>query len=483
VEIIYCSECGQMIPPGGIDEGKRYLKSGEPLCPGCYRQLSEEEHSGTTMVVSDRIVEQLASAESEPDYSPKPKTSKLGMKTAKRGRPSAHTLTSSARERRPSGPQGRARKSGGIIWLLVLAGGAALVAILVMAFGGGGEEPSPRREPGPPSMRTDPPPKPAPGPNAVAAEEKEKPAPPKTGPVGGPWRGTWAKMPGKVLPGMGYLGHFAAAFDVKRNRYILADQQFRVWSYSLEEGKWEQFSKSLKGDGKVFPKSMADMSLLYDESADRLLLHGACFANAGEGGFLAFDLAERKWTPLMKPGHQPRVTPIAVIDGLPVRYTGWSLERFDRQKRAWQAVKCSGLPPKREDMGSGVLAYDSFRKRFVLFGGHARHNDTWVYNPKGKAWTQLHPVASPSRRSQHSMCYDPTSDLVVLHGGRQRTDTWVFDAGRNSWFEIKPSQRPSKRTGYLKYHPGRKCVVAWSPNPHEIWALKIEPVPAGEDPK
>jgi hypothetical protein len=39
MEIIYGSKCGKTIPPGGIDDGKRYIKGEEMLCPKGYKHL------------------------------------------------------------------------------------------------------------------------------------------------------------------------------------------------------------------------------------------------------------------------------------------------------------------------------------------------------------------------------------------------------------------------------------------------------------
>ncbi|HOX06094.1 MAG TPA: hypothetical protein PK280_06810 [Planctomycetota bacterium] len=55
MEIVYCSICGKMVPPGGADDGRHYVRNGEPVCPRCYRQLPPEEHSGTTVTASEPV--------------------------------------------------------------------------------------------------------------------------------------------------------------------------------------------------------------------------------------------------------------------------------------------------------------------------------------------------------------------------------------------------------------------------------------------
>ncbi len=56
MELIYCAKCGKKIPPGGPDEGKRYLVDGEPFCPKCYAQRPSDQQTGNTMVETDPVL-------------------------------------------------------------------------------------------------------------------------------------------------------------------------------------------------------------------------------------------------------------------------------------------------------------------------------------------------------------------------------------------------------------------------------------------
>jgi formylglycine-generating enzyme required for sulfatase activity len=55
VEIIYCSQCGDMIPPGGVDRGKHFIKNDQELCRKCYKKLPQQEHDGSTIMAGDGI--------------------------------------------------------------------------------------------------------------------------------------------------------------------------------------------------------------------------------------------------------------------------------------------------------------------------------------------------------------------------------------------------------------------------------------------
>ena len=97
-----------------------------------------------------------------------------------------------------------------------------------------------------------------------------------------------------------------------------------------------------------------------------------------------------------------------------------------------------GSPPGRywHDM-----AYDSNRKRIVLFGGASAAanpaEDTWEYD--GTTWTQLNVVPRPPARSAHAMAFDAARGRVVLNGGYEGTSNWLDDTWEwdgSSWTEI-----------------------------------------------
>jgi hypothetical protein len=118
-----------------------------------------------------------------------------------------------------------------------------------------------------------------------------------------------------------------------------------------------------------------------------------------------------------------------------------------------------------------AMAYDSARKRVVLFGGgtcsdpHCRipvlHNDTWEWD--GTNWTNVTPATgSPSFRAGHAMTYDPARQRVLLFGGWAVTaifnDTWEWDG--KSWTLLAPTTRPAPRFLHgLEYDSTRQRVV------------------------
>ncbi|MFN7971908.1 MAG: kelch repeat-containing protein [Acidobacteriota bacterium] len=80
-----------------------------------------------------------------------------------------------------------------------------------------------------------------------------------------------------------------------------------------------------------------------------------------------------------------------------------------------------------------AMAYDSARRRVVLFGGYkgaARQNDTWEWT--GTSWAPGPAApAALTPRYVHAMAYDASRQRVVLFGGEDgqglRNDTWEYD--------------------------------------------------------
>jgi hypothetical protein len=124
MEIIYCSKCGSMIPPGGIEEGKHLLVDGEPVCGKCAGKLPQAELSRATPT-------QVPATER------KRPTSKLMAAAHKSpGKLPAAPFPEGAAGHRP--------------WIYAAAGGVALLLILAVFIALRGDGPEPYRPPVPP---------------------------------------------------------------------------------------------------------------------------------------------------------------------------------------------------------------------------------------------------------------------------------------------------------------------------------------------
>lgn len=98
----------------------------------------------------------------------------------------------------------------------------------------------------------------------------------------------------------------------------------------------------------------------------------------------------------------------------------------------WVQRTPSVSPPARANPG---MVYDSDRCRVVLFGGRdptigKDYDDTWEYD--GNTWTLVPTADKPSGRHGHVMAYDSHRKRTVLFGGGtidaiRQGDTWEYD--------------------------------------------------------
>jgi len=117
---------------------------------------------------------------------------------------------------------------------------------------------------------------------------------------------------------------------------------------------------------------------------------------------------------------------------------------------SWHRIVTAIAPPPRTHSS---MAYDAARHEVVLFGGVKLttstpegfdpfpYDDTWIWN--GATWRSVD-VVGPPGRSLHSVAYDSARKRVVLYGGKKRgtlagtskpfADTWEWDG--TTWAEL-----------------------------------------------
>lgn len=128
----------------------------------------------------------------------------------------------------------------------------------------------------------------------------------------------------------------------------------------------------------------------------------------------------------------------------------------------WAARLTVVNPPVRH---LAAMTYDSSRNNTVLFGGRgsvAALGDTWIWN--GATWAQPGLATAPSPRQGHAMAFDQSRGRVVLFGGTTdvnangNNQTWEFDG--LSWSQVATSSAPSGRWGHaMFYDPTSQRVV------------------------
>ena len=122
----------------------------------------------------------------------------------------------------------------------------------------------------------------------------------------------------------------------------------------------------------------------------------------------------------------------------------------------WTEMANSG-PNARIDI---AMAFDAERKQTVLFGGEldqlppVRFGDTWGWD--GEAWTQLADIG-PGPRASHALAYDSQRKRTVLFGGGPVADTWEWDGA--AWTQQADTGPPPRLLHAMAYDSNRGRTV------------------------
>ncbi|MBL8951720.1 MAG: hypothetical protein JNK82_13140 [Myxococcaceae bacterium] len=243
----------------------------------------------------------------------------------------------------------------------------------------------------------------------------------------------------------------AAAYDAEHQRVVV----FGGGDVLPRGDTWELFgTRWVERIPVASPSARSHHAMVYDAARKRVVLFGG---DSGGAGGIHGDTWE--W------------------DG-----TNW-LQRFP-------AVS----PPARK---YHTMAYDSARRRVVLFGGYSGTtvlSDTWEFN--GLTWVQRTTATAPRSRMIPAMAYDETRQRVVLHGGYDPATptiatTWEWDG--TTWERRAPATELPYRysVSSMAYDAARKRIVLFGADlstavtvfhiweyDGATWAQVLEPVPS-----
>lgn len=192
------------------------------------------------------------------------------------------------------------------------------------------------------------------------------------------------------------------------------------------------------------------------------LIRETLFVFGGQGGqglffndLWAFDAAQESWRQLGEGGPSPRYGAggTAVATTLAISHGFTDAGRFDDTwsfSKAWSDVSpASGPRPIERCLHR--LVYVNELNRLVLFGGQTNGvpflDDTWLYDPAAKTWTEVTGPAPPPRNLYAA---GATSSALYVFGGNgndgELRDLWSFDG--ESWSELSQGKpRPGARGG------------------------------------
>jgi len=153
--------------------------------------------------------------------------------------------------------------------------------------------------------------------------------------------------------------------------------------------------------------------------------------NAGAPG-LAYDEARQR---------------LVVFGGLDHFSRVWFDQTWERTGGNWER-RVTPFPPAARS--GTALAYDSGRRRVVMFGGSGAgwsvQSDTWEWD--GNNWVQRFPFTIPPARSFARMEYHAATGRVIMFGGRDvhdepLGDTWAYDG--TTWVRMNATPAPQAR--------------------------------------
>jgi len=249
-----------------------------------------------------------------------------------------------------------------------------------------------------------------------------------------------------------------------------------TWSYDYDTNSWQNRSP-IESPYAFLP------ACAYDPVDEITLLFGTgpeCLINET----WSYDASVNLWINLQPANAPPyRAFSSAAFDSQSDRlvvYGGFTdMDRFaitnetwsyDFKSNAWTNLTGSYSPPA---VYAHTMVYDSESDRIIMFGGHSLAggflNGTWSYDLDSNTWTNRTPLLSPPARYGASSVYDPVSDRVLIFGGMAANeyfepvsydDMWEYDYDANSWSEINQLARPPARLlAHMAIDPLTRIIV------------------------
>lgn len=273
-------------------------------------------------------------------------------------------------------------------------------------------------------------------------------------------------------------------FNGGPDKRVLAD----AWAFRPGTGRWQP----LETRGVRLPKQ-SDAGLVYHAGLERFLL----FTSRAT---FEYDPAQDLWARRPAPAVVdeggapatllPVISPIMGYDPVTaeiVRFGGAYQDQgrrlytdqtalFDARANRWTVLRPPTAPGARV---RSAFAYDTRRRRFVLFGGvrdqfSERSADLWTFDTATRRWTRSDASGAPSARGGfYGMAYDPELDAFAVLLGRHAPERFLDEvwhlrlddtrAGRASWAFDRAGLTASRLHAF-GLGPGASLAFAGSPD-------------------
>lgn len=261
------------------------------------------------------------------------------------------------------------------------------------------------------------------------------------------------------------------AYDENRQRVVLFGGQAANKPYA-DTWEWDgaAWGERALAAGSS-PGARRGHKMVWDTARKSIFLYGG---TRGDDASDQWSWNGQQWTALASATHPSTLQPATMTfdesRGVAVLFGGFHFATGGAESKRDETWEWNGTdwlqrtPPQAPSARRGhAMAYDSARKRVVLFGGRGAPADTWEWD--GTTWTVHAPPSSPPPAlAAACMAFDPRRKVTVMHGGgtgdgNSSAKTWLWDGA--NW-SAGPSGGPAVRSCAMAWDPVRRVVVLFS---------------------
>lgn len=248
------------------------------------------------------------------------------------------------------------------------------------------------------------------------------------------------------------------AFDAARSEVVLfgganyAESRVFADTWSWDGTSWTERHPAHSPAARDWP------ALAYDDALGEVVLFGGGIPGAAANSDETWtwdgsDWSEQQpeWSP---PGRHSAAMAYDAARGLLVLFGGlgqggYLNDTWTYDGRTWTPVcGVDALPACGPPPGLGnAMAYDPLHQQIVMFGGSNGDNYTWTWD--GSGWTLQQPAQSPPAPQFGTLVFDAALGQIVLVGsdlpgfGTVGNELWGWDG--SDWRQLQPAASPPRR--------------------------------------